>query len=157
MAHSNEAAQPRRQQCAAAIVTQRDRRSMGLANDMQCILDQPASPRTPLRHRPFAGTDGHHRCTKLGYIAHPDADRKPTPPPPSPTPRAPLRTLDGLRAADPVLGLALLMLVALLLAELPSTAPWRILRICGLMLTGDATPVMMLRLFDGLELDPGSR
>ncbi|TXC65835.1 hypothetical protein FSC37_06810 [Piscinibacter aquaticus] len=31
---------------------------------------------------------------------------------------APLWTLDGLRAADPVLGLALLMLAAVLLAEL---------------------------------------
>ena len=66
---------------------------------------------------------------------------------------APLWTLDGLRAADPVLGLALLMLVALLLAEMLHRT-WRIPRICGHMLTGAIAGPVMLRLFEGLELDP---
>jgi len=66
---------------------------------------------------------------------------------------APLWTLDGLRAADPVLGLALLMLVALLLAETLHRV-WRLPRICGHMLTGAIAGPVMLRLFDGLELDP---
>ncbi len=48
----------------------------------------------------------------------------------APAASAPLWTLDGLRAADPVLGLALLMLVALLLAEMLHRT-WRIPRICG--------------------------
>ncbi len=66
---------------------------------------------------------------------------------------APLWTLDGLRAADPVLGLALLMLVAVLLAEALHRT-WRIPRICGHMLTGAAAGPVMLRLFEGLDLDP---
>lgn len=66
---------------------------------------------------------------------------------------APLWTLDGLRAADPVLGLALLMLVAILLAEALHRT-WRIPRICGHMLTGAVAGPLMLRVFEGLELDP---
>ena len=66
---------------------------------------------------------------------------------------APLWTLDGLRAADPVLGLALLMLVAMLLAETLHRA-WRLPRICGHMLTGAIAGPLMLRLLDGLDLDP---
>lgn len=66
---------------------------------------------------------------------------------------APLWTLDGLRAADPVLGLALLMLVAILLAEALHRA-WRLPRICGHMLTGAIAGPVMLRLLDRLELDP---
>ncbi|MFT3666027.1 cation:proton antiporter [Piscinibacter sp.] len=66
---------------------------------------------------------------------------------------APLWTLDGLRAADPVLGLALLMLVAVLLAETLHRT-WRLPRICGHMLTGAVAGPVMLRLFQGLELDP---
>ena len=66
---------------------------------------------------------------------------------------APLWTLDGLRAADPVLGLALLMLVAILLAETLHRT-WRLPRICGHMLTGAAAGPVMLRLFEGLDLDP---
>lgn len=66
---------------------------------------------------------------------------------------APLWTLDGLRAADPVLGLALLMLVAILLAEALHRT-WRIPRICGHMLTGAVAGPVMLRLFEGLDLDP---
>lgn len=66
---------------------------------------------------------------------------------------APLWTLDGLRAADPVLGLALLMLVAILLAEALHRT-WRIPRTCGHMLTGAVAGPVMLRIFQGLELDP---
>jgi Kef-type K+ transport system membrane component KefB len=70
-----------------------------------------------------------------------------------PAASAPLWTLDGLRAADPVLGLALLMLAAILLAETLHRA-WRVPRICGHMLTGAMAGPVMLRLFEGLELDP---
>jgi Kef-type K+ transport system membrane component KefB len=66
---------------------------------------------------------------------------------------APLWTLDGLRAADPVLGIALLMLIAILLAEALHRA-WRVPRICGHMLTGAIAGPVMLRLLDGLDLDP---
>ncbi len=66
---------------------------------------------------------------------------------------APLWTLDGLRAADPVLGLALLMLVAVLLAETLHRT-WRLPRICGHMITGAVAGPVMLRLFEGLDLDP---
>jgi Kef-type K+ transport system membrane component KefB len=64
-----------------------------------------------------------------------------------------LWTLDGLRAADPVLGIALLMLIAILLAEALHRA-WRVPRICGHMLTGAIAGPVMLRLLDGLDLDP---
>jgi len=66
---------------------------------------------------------------------------------------APLWTLEGLRAADPVLGIALLMLIALLLAEALHRA-WRVPRICGHMLTGAIAGPVMLRLLDRLDLDP---
>ena len=66
---------------------------------------------------------------------------------------APLWTLDGLRAADPVLGIALLMLIAILLAETLHRA-WRMPRICGHMLTGAIAGPVMLRMLDGLDLDP---
>lgn len=66
---------------------------------------------------------------------------------------APLWTLDGLRAADPVLGIALLMLIAILLAEALHRA-WRVPRICGHMLTGAIAGPVMLRMLDGLDLDP---
>lgn len=66
---------------------------------------------------------------------------------------APLWTLDGLRAADPVLGIALLMLIAILLAETLHRV-WRLPRICGHMLTGAIAGPVMLRLLDGLDLDP---
>ncbi|MCW5663337.1 MAG: cation:proton antiporter [Piscinibacter sp.] len=66
---------------------------------------------------------------------------------------APLWTLDGLRAADPVLGIALLMLIAILLAETLHRL-WRLPRICGHMLTGAIAGPVMLRVLDGLELDP---
>lgn len=66
---------------------------------------------------------------------------------------APLWTLDGLRAADPVLGLALLMLVAIVLAEALHRA-WRVPRICGHMLTGAIAGPLVLRVLDRFELDP---
>jgi Kef-type K+ transport system membrane component KefB len=66
---------------------------------------------------------------------------------------APLWTLDGLRAADPVLGLALLMLVAILLAEALHRA-WCVPRICGHMLTGAIAGPLVLRVLDRFELDP---
>ncbi len=66
---------------------------------------------------------------------------------------APLWTLDGLRAADPVLGLALLMLVAVMLAEVLHRV-WRVPRVCGHMITGAMAGPVMLSLFEGLDLDP---
>lgn len=66
---------------------------------------------------------------------------------------APLWTLDGLRAADPVLGIAVLMLIAILLAETLHRT-WRVPRICGHMLTGAIASPLMLRLLDRFELDP---
>lgn len=66
---------------------------------------------------------------------------------------APLWTLDGLRAADPVLAIALLMLVALIVAEALHRA-WRLPRICGHMLTGALASPLVLRLFDRFDLDP---
>ena len=66
---------------------------------------------------------------------------------------APLWTLDGLRAADPVLGLAVLMLIAILLAEALHRV-WRLPRICGHMLTGAIASPLLLRLLDRAELDP---
>jgi Kef-type K+ transport system membrane component KefB len=66
---------------------------------------------------------------------------------------APLWTLEGLRAADPVLGIALLMLTALVVAEALHRA-WRLPRACGYMLTGAIASPLVLRLLDRLELDP---
>jgi len=68
-------------------------------------------------------------------------------------PLSPLWTLDGLRAADPVLGLALLLLVAVLIAEALHRA-WRLPRACGHMLTGAIAGPVLLRLLDTGELDP---
>lgn len=66
---------------------------------------------------------------------------------------APLWTLEGWRAADPVLGLAVLMLIALLLAEALHRT-WRLPRIVGHMLTGALASPLVLRLLDRLDLDP---
>lgn len=66
---------------------------------------------------------------------------------------APLWTLEGWRAADPVLGLALLMLIALLLAEALHRT-WRVPRIVGQMLTGAIASPLVLRLLDRVDLDP---
>lgn len=66
---------------------------------------------------------------------------------------APLWTLEGWRAADPVLGLAVLMLIALLLAETLHRT-WRLPRIVGHMLTGAIASPLVLRLLDRVDLDP---
>lgn len=66
---------------------------------------------------------------------------------------APLWTLEGLRAADPVLGLALLMLAAVLLAELLHRHA-RLPRACGHMLAGALASPLLLRLIDRTDLDP---
>ncbi len=65
---------------------------------------------------------------------------------------APLWTLEGLRAADPVLGLAVLMLAAILLAEALHRT-WRLPRACGHMLMGAIASPLLLRLIDRNDLD----
>ena len=65
---------------------------------------------------------------------------------------APLWTLEGLRAADPVLGLAVLMLAAVLLAEALHRT-WRLPRSCGHMLMGAIASPLLLRLLDRSDLD----
>ena len=67
-------------------------------------------------------------------------------------PSAPLWTLEGLRAADPVLGLAVLMLAAIILAEALHRA-WRLPRTCGHMLMGAVASPLLLRLLDRADLD----
>jgi Kef-type K+ transport system membrane component KefB len=64
-----------------------------------------------------------------------------------------LWTLEGLRAADPVLGLALLLLVALLVAEALHRFA-RLPRACGHMLTGALAGPLLLRVVERGELDP---
>ena len=65
---------------------------------------------------------------------------------------APLWTLDGLRGADPVLGLALLMLLAVVLAEGLHRAV-RLPRACGHMLVGALASPLVLRILERTELD----
>ena len=67
-------------------------------------------------------------------------------------PSAPLWTLEGLRAADPVLGLAVLMLAAIVLAEALHRT-WRLPRACGHMLMGAIASPLLLRLLDRTDLD----
>ncbi len=65
----------------------------------------------------------------------------------------PLWTLEGLRGADPVLGFALVMLVAVALAEVLHRklhAP----RMLGHMITGALASPLALRLIDRTDLDP---
>jgi len=62
-------------------------------------------------------------------------------------------SLDALRAADPVLGIALLMLLAVVLAEALHRA-FRLPRACGHMLVGALASPLVLRLIDRVELDP---
>ena len=66
---------------------------------------------------------------------------------------APLFTLEGLRAADPLLGLALLMVAALVFAEALHRA-WKLPRACGHMLMGAVAGPLMLRLLERTDLDP---
>ena len=65
---------------------------------------------------------------------------------------APLWTLEGLRSADPVLGLALLMLVAVVLAEALHRGT-RLPRACGHMLVGALASPLVFRLLDRNELN----
>lgn len=69
-----------------------------------------------------------------------------------PSPSA-LWTLEGWRSADPVMGLALLMIVALLASEVLSRFT-RLPRAVGPMLVGALAGPLLLRLLDLSELDP---
>jgi Kef-type K+ transport system membrane component KefB len=64
-----------------------------------------------------------------------------------------LFSLDGLRAADPLLGLGLLIIAALLVAEALHRS-WRVPRACGHMLVGALAGPMLLRLLEPAELVP---
>ncbi|MBC7956224.1 MAG: cation:proton antiporter [Cytophagales bacterium] len=66
---------------------------------------------------------------------------------------APLWTLDGLRGADPVLGFALVMLVAVVLGELLHRR-LRLPRMVGHMITGALASPLALRLLERTDLDP---
>ena len=66
---------------------------------------------------------------------------------------APLWSLDSLRSADPVLGLALLMGVAVVLADILHRAT-RLPRSCGYMLVGALASPLLLRLIERTDLDP---
>ncbi len=63
-----------------------------------------------------------------------------------------LLTLEGLRAADPLLGLALLVLLAVVFAEGLYRA-WALPRACGHMLMGALAGPLMLHLIERSELD----
>jgi len=64
----------------------------------------------------------------------------------------PIWTLNGLRAADPVLGLAVLMVLAVVLADLLHRYT-RLPRPCGHMLVGAFASPLVLRLLERTELD----
>lgn len=65
---------------------------------------------------------------------------------------APLWTLEGLRAADPVLALALLLLIAVFVAE--GLHRWtRLPRACGHMLVGALAGPLLLRVVETRDLD----
>ena len=68
-------------------------------------------------------------------------------------PNAPLWTLEGLRRADPVLGFALVMLVAVVVGE-ALNRHLRLPRMCGHMLTGALASPLALRLLERTDLDP---
>jgi Kef-type K+ transport system membrane component KefB len=70
----------------------------------------------------------------------------------SPAASAPLWTLEGLRSADPVLGLALLMLIAVVLAEALHRRT-QLPRPCGQMLVGALASPLVFRLLERSELD----
>lgn len=65
---------------------------------------------------------------------------------------APLWTLEGLRNADPVLGVALLMVIAVVIADLLHRHV-RLPRPCGYMLVGAVASPLVLRLMERSELD----
>lgn len=67
--------------------------------------------------------------------------------------QAPLWTLEGLRGADPVLGIALLVIVAVVTGE--AVRRWtRLPRACGHMLVGVIASPLALRLLERTDLDP---
>lgn len=66
---------------------------------------------------------------------------------------SPLWTLEGLRGADPVLGFALVMLIAVMVAELLHRK-LRLPRMFGHMITGALASPMALRLLERTDLDP---
>jgi Kef-type K+ transport system membrane component KefB len=65
---------------------------------------------------------------------------------------APLWTLEGLRTANPVLGLALLMMLAVVLADWLQRLA-RLPRPCGHMLVGALASPLLLRMLERSELD----
>ncbi|WP_428420170.1 cation:proton antiporter [Methylibium sp.] len=68
-------------------------------------------------------------------------------------PTAPLWTLEGLRGADPVLGIALLIIIAVVTGE--AVRRWtRLPRTCGHMLVGVLASPLALRLLERTDLDP---
>lgn len=71
----------------------------------------------------------------------------------APTSTLQLLTLDGLRAADPLLGLALLIIAAVVFSESLHRA-WKLPRACGHMLMGAVAGPLMLNLLERTELDP---
>jgi Kef-type K+ transport system membrane component KefB len=70
----------------------------------------------------------------------------------SPSASAPLWTLEGLRNADPVLGLAFLMVLAVVLADLLYRT-LRLPRTCGHLLVGALASPFVLQLMERRELD----
>lgn len=67
-------------------------------------------------------------------------------------PSAPLWTLEGLRGADPVLGVALLVIVAVVVGE--AVRRWfKLPRTCGYMLVGVLASPLALRLIENAELE----
>lgn len=66
---------------------------------------------------------------------------------------APLWTLEGLRSADPVLGIALLIIIAVVVGE--AIRRWtRLPRACGHMLVGVIASPLVLHLLESSDLDP---
>jgi Kef-type K+ transport system membrane component KefB len=65
---------------------------------------------------------------------------------------APLWTLEGLRGADPVLGMAILMTIGVVLADALHRL-MRLPRACGYMLVGAFASPLVLRLLERSELD----
>jgi Kef-type K+ transport system membrane component KefB len=71
----------------------------------------------------------------------------------APAAAVPLWTLEGLRGADPVLGIAVLMILAVVAGE--AVRRWtRLPRACGYMLVGALASPLALRLIERAELDP---
>lgn len=86
-----------------------------------------------------------------GVLARTNVDPRRLEPVTAITPH-PLFTLEGLRAADPLLALALLILVAVVFAE-GLYRTWRLPRACGQMLMGALAGPLALSLLERSELD----